>query len=111
MSRNIQVTQGPRKTRRKYARIQMVHTGVLTPAINGFTRAFNETSRYEVPFVITLEPLYFGVLPSSLVPVVLTVLAILVAGLPIARRIHRYLEGIAQQAKEEELVGEEKDDW
>ena len=86
----------------------MVHTGVLTPTLNNSTRSFNETSRYKVPFVIILEPLHFGVLPSSVVPVVLTILAILVVGLPIARKIHCYLEEIAHQAK---LVvdSEEKD--
>jgi hypothetical protein len=90
----------------------MVHTGILTPTIDNSitTRSFNnETSRYNVPFVIILEPLHFGVLPSSVVSVVLTILAILVVGLPIARNIHCYLEGIAQQAKAEELVEGKKD--
>ena len=93
----------------------MVHTGILTPPtiVNNnsiTTRSFNnETSRYNVPFVIILEPLHFGVLPSSVVSVLLTILVILVAGLPIARNIHRYLESIAQQAKKaEELAGKEK---
>lgn len=87
----------------------MVHTGVLTPTVNNLTRSFDETSRYNVPFVITLEPLHFGVLPSSVVPIVLTILAIIIAGLPMAKKIHRYLEDIAQQAKAEELVEAEKD--
>jgi hypothetical protein len=108
MSPNTPVTQSQRKTRRKYARIQMVHTGVLTPAINNSTRSFNETTRYNVPFVMILEPLHFGVLPSSVISVVLTILVILIGSLPIARNVHRYLEGIARQAKAEELV-EEKD--
>ena len=94
----------------------MVHTGVLTPTIiinnnNNSTRSFNETSRYNVPFVIILEPLHFGVLPSSVISVVLTILVILVVGLPIARNIHRYLEGIAQQAKAEEVEEQKKDQW
>ena len=92
----------------------MVHTGILTPSTNinnsSTARSFNnETSRYNVPFVIILEPLHFGVLPSSVVPVVLTILAILAVGLPIARNVHGYLESIAQQAKAEELVEEKKD--
>ena len=91
----------------------MVHTGILTPSTNinnsSTARSFNETSRYNVPFVIILEPLHFGVLPSSVVPVVLTILAILAVGLPIARNVHGYLEGIAQQAKTEKLVEEKKD--
>ena len=97
----------------------MVHTGVLTPTINNNTTTTttttssfnNETSRYNVPFIIILEPLHFGILPSSVVSVVLTILAILVVGLPIAKKIHSYLEGIAQQAKAEleELVVKEKE--
>ena len=93
----------------------MVHTGVLTPTINNTTTTTssfnNETSRYNVPFIIILEPLHFGILPSSVVSVVLTILAILVVGLPIAKKIHSYLEGIAQQAKAEleELVVKEKE--
>lgn len=110
-SRNTRVTtQSPHKTRRKYARIQMVHTGVLNPAINNnsTSSSFNETLRYNVPFVIILEPLHFGVLPSSVVSVVLTILAILIMGPPIAKDIHRYLEGIARQAKVDELLEERK---
>ena len=94
----------------------MVHTGVLTPPpppsiFNKYITAtpFNETSRYNVPFIIILEPLHFGVLPSSVVSVVLTILVIIVVGLLISRKIHRYLEGIAQQAKAEELVEEKKE--
>ena len=94
----------------------MVHTGVLTISTNNnsATSSFNnnnddDTSRYNVPFVIILEPLHFGVLPSSVVSVVLTILAIILVGLPIARSVHGYLEGIARQAKAEELVEEKKD--
>jgi hypothetical protein len=81
----------------------MVHTGI--PSLNN-----NETSRYNVPFVIILEPLHFGVLPSSVFSVLSTILVILVVGLPIAKSIYRYLEGIAQQAKSEleELAEKEK---
>jgi hypothetical protein len=95
----------------------MVHTGILTPptiinnnsiTTRSFNNNLNETLRYNVPFIIILEPLHFGVLPSSVISVVLTILVILVVGLPIARNIHRYLEGIALQAKSEELAEKEK---
>jgi hypothetical protein len=56
-----------------------------------------------------LEPLHFGVLPSSVVSVLLAILVILVVGLPVARKVHCYLENIAQQAKMEELEEEKKD--
>ncbi|KAJ6623124.1 hypothetical protein B0H10DRAFT_1718127, partial [Mycena sp. CBHHK59/15] len=53
------------QTRRKYARIRAVDTGVLTPP--AAPRALNVT----VAFVLTLEPLYLGVLPATLVPFLL----------------------------------------
>ena len=116
-----------RKTRRKYARIQMVHTGVLTPPLNFTFNFFNfnstttaqsmtndtDTSRYTVPFIIILEPLHLGVLPSSVVPVLFAILVIVALGVPIARRVHAYLEGVARLAKAEEeelvLLGVEKE--
>ena len=101
----------------------MVHTGVLTPPLNltffnffnfnSTTTMMNDTSRYTVPFIIILEPLHLGVLPSSIVPVLFAILVIVALGVPIARRVHAYLEGVARLAKAEEevlvLLGVEKE--
>jgi hypothetical protein len=86
-------TSNARKTRRKYARIQMVHSGVLTPGI-----ALDDSSRYEVPFVLILEPLYFGVLPKSVVPVVFVVVAAIPLGLLIAAKVNGSLQNITRDA-------------
>ncbi|KAF8910205.1 hypothetical protein CPB84DRAFT_1743643 [Gymnopilus junonius] len=84
------------ETRRKYARIQFVHTGVLTPWASN---KLDDTSRYTVPIHIIVEPLHFGVLPSSVIPVVCSIIAVIVVGLPIAARINRYLYGIVQHVR------------
>jgi ABC-type phosphate/phosphonate transport system permease subunit len=83
-----------KKTRRKYARIQMVHSGVLTPGI-----VLDNNSRYEVPFVLILEPLYLGVLPKSVVPVVLAIIVAIPLGLLIATKINSSLQDIMKDAK------------
>ncbi|KIM35632.1 hypothetical protein M413DRAFT_347306 [Hebeloma cylindrosporum] len=82
------------KTRRRYARIQMVHTGVLTPGI-----VLDDNSRYNVPFILTLEPLYFGVLPESVLPVVCAILCVILLGLPIAAKINGGLQTVVLEAK------------
>ncbi|KDR85832.1 hypothetical protein GALMADRAFT_218910 [Galerina marginata CBS 339.88] len=84
------------KTRRKYARIQMVHAGVLTPAANNVG---DDASRYLVSIYLVLEPLYFGVLPSSVIPVLFAIVAAIVIGLPIAWKINTYFQSIVQKAK------------
>lgn len=86
------------KTRRKYARIQMVHSGVLTPGI-----VLDDNSRYNVPFILTLEPLYFGVLPKSVVPVVLAIVVAILLGLPIAAKINGSLQNIMLEAKRDSI--------
>jgi len=82
------------KTRWKYARIQMVHSGVLTPGI-----VLDDNSRYEVPFVLILEPLYLGVLPKSVVPVVFAIIVAIPLGLLIATKINGSLQNIMKDAK------------
>lgn len=86
------------KARRKYARIQMVHSGVLTPGI-----VLDDNSRYNVPFILTLEPLYFGVLPKSVVPVVFAIVVAILLGLPIAAKINGSLQNIMLEAKRDSI--------
>ncbi|PPQ79363.1 hypothetical protein CVT25_002633 [Psilocybe cyanescens] len=82
------------KTRRKYARIQLVHTGVLTPPVNDTLDAI---LRHEVPFILTLEPLHLGIIPSSVIPVIGAILVAIVLGLPLSGRINSYLHSIVEQ--------------
>jgi hypothetical protein len=86
-------------TRRKYARIRVVDTGVLTPTPGGLLS--NTTTTRPVPFNLILEPLFLGILPASVVPVLLFSLPILLlAGLAIPRAI-AYLERLADSARQE----------
>jgi hypothetical protein len=86
------------ETRRKYARIQMVHSGVLTPGI-----VLDDNSRYNVPFILTLEPLYLGVLPKTVVPVAFAILVAILLGLSIAARINRGLQNIMLEARRDSI--------
>lgn len=56
-----------------------------------------------VPIIIVLEPLYFGVLPASVTPVLgFIVFVCALAGLAVPR-INRYLQNIATQARQDIL--------
>ena len=84
-----------RSTRRKYVRIRLVDTGVRAPHKRNMTVE-------ATPFMITLEPLYFTVLPSSVIPTLLFLLpVVLVASLYVVPRTHSYLQGIAEDIRPE----------
>jgi len=76
----------------------MVHSGVLTPGI-----VLDDNSRYDVPFILTLEPLYLGVLPKSVVPVVFAILLAILLGLPIAAKINKGLQNIVLEARRDSI--------
>lgn len=89
------LTDGQKQTRRRYARIRVVDTGVRNPLSQAPVRG-------TVPFALHLEPLYFGVVPSSVVPVILFLLPLVaITAFFIAPRIHRYMASIAVDAKAE----------
>jgi hypothetical protein len=55
----------------------------------------NHTSILDnVPLILTLEPLLFGVLPESVLPTVAFVLMAATLGFFIARALINYLEGV-----------------
>ena len=84
------------KTRRQYARIRAVDTGVL-PSTS------SQRDPQPVPFILVLEPLYLGVLPASIVPVLgLLLPVILVAAFFIALRVHDHISQVAQDVEAEE---------
>ncbi|KAF8971799.1 hypothetical protein BDZ97DRAFT_1650826 [Flammula alnicola] len=88
----------PQKTRRKYARIQLVHTGVVAETTGS---VFKDDSRYVVSIFAVLEPLYFGVLPKSVISVVITIMMVVLLGLPVAGVINNSLQNVVQLAKQE----------
>ncbi|KAL0068490.1 hypothetical protein AAF712_004568 [Marasmius tenuissimus] len=79
-------------TRVKYARITALHTGVIVPAMSHIQPKL-------VPFVVTLEGLYFGVLPESVVPIVLCLAVVLLGLYFIVPKVVRGVERVAQDAR------------
>jgi hypothetical protein len=78
-------------TRTKYARLQLLTTAVWTPS----ALESNDTSILDnVPLILTLEPLLFGVLPESVLPTIAFVLMAATIGFFIARALINYLEGV-----------------
>ncbi|KIP04166.1 hypothetical protein PHLGIDRAFT_206044 [Phlebiopsis gigantea 11061_1 CR5-6] len=81
--------EGDLGTRLQYARIRLKDIGIRTPP---FTYSRSDA----VPFTVVLEPLYFGVLPASVVPVLGFLLPVVaVAWLVVVPRVHRYLSSVA----------------
>ncbi|KAF7302991.1 hypothetical protein MKEN_01262000 [Mycena kentingensis (nom. inval.)] len=111
----------PTSTRRKYARIRAVHAGVRTPPFSYppgswaewfyswyFPRFYFHNTHPgvvaeedgEMWFVLTLEPLLFGVLPASLAPMAaFCVLLLAGMGYAVLPPILAVLEGIAEEAR------------
>ena len=83
------------KTRRKYARIRLVDTGIVSPSVTTHPNAL-------VPFIVRLEPLYLGVIPASVFPVlVFLVLVVAFAVIVMVPRIQVYLAKVADDARDE----------
>jgi len=80
----------------KYARIRVVHTGVLTPSPTSAQHIIEP-----VPFNLILEPLYFGVLPASLTPVIAYLVILAGTAYFSFPWIHRYLQTFAETARSE----------
>jgi hypothetical protein len=84
-----------RKTRRQYARIRLADTGVRVPALAN-------TTAEAVPFMIILEPLYFTILPASVVPTLLFLIpVVLTASIFVFPRIYSYLHDIVRAIQKE----------
>ncbi|KAI0652643.1 hypothetical protein C8Q79DRAFT_897465 [Trametes meyenii] len=96
MRHHSQVSDAP-LTRKKFARIRLVDAGVLTPS------PANEGRGVEpVPFIVTVEPLYLGVLPMSLLPTVVFLLIVAAAaGFVVLPRVNRYLFTVAEEVQAE----------
>ncbi|KAK0465854.1 uncharacterized protein EV420DRAFT_1508316 [Desarmillaria tabescens] len=80
--------------RLKYARIRLVDTGVLTPGMS----VDRPTA---VPFTVVLEPLYFGVLPASVIPTLYFLIAVVLLAAVALPWINAYLEDVALKARRE----------
>jgi len=90
-----------------YARIRPTNTGVLAPwaqraiALNQ-TRSQTMRDYGKVEFITILEPLWFGVIPETLLPTIAFLIPlVLVAGFVVFPTIHAYVERIAREAQAE----------
>jgi hypothetical protein len=79
-------------TRRKYARIRLSFAGVLTPPASSVVD--------DVPFILALEPLYFGVLPQSVIPTICAIFSVIILGIPVAMKFNAMLQPTVQLAKQ-----------
>lgn len=81
-------------SRTMFARIRLVDTGVRPPAA--------AAPAEPVPFAVLLEPLYFGVVPASVVPIVaFLVPVVLCAAWVVAPFVNAQLARVADQARKE----------
>ncbi|EIM83562.1 uncharacterized protein STEHIDRAFT_35284, partial [Stereum hirsutum FP-91666 SS1] len=87
-------------TRRQYARIRLVETGVRTPSLHPSHPATTSVPA-AVPFVVTLEPLYLGVLPASVAPVLAFIVPLIFIASMLVSPIHLFLQRLATQARKE----------
>ena len=82
-------------TRRLYARIRAVSTGLRRPSPN-------QDRVDPVEFILLLEPLYLGAVPASVVPIIFFILVLgFIAWVLVAPFVNGYLEYIADQARAE----------
>ncbi|KAI0066652.1 hypothetical protein BV25DRAFT_1820692 [Artomyces pyxidatus] len=87
------------QTRRRYVRVRAVDTGVRTPS-----HASDNTSSStadQVSFIVIAEPLYFGVFPASVSPVLVWLAVIVGVASMIVPTVNRYLGRIAAMAQTE----------
>ncbi|OJT04579.1 hypothetical protein TRAPUB_4849 [Trametes pubescens] len=91
-------------TRRKFARIRLISEGVFTPSPSNEGRAIEP-----VPFIVAVEPLLLGVVPESLLPTLLLLIAlVVVAGSFVLPRILKHLFAAADQVRIETAQAAEK---
>jgi len=81
-----------RSTRNKYAHVYAVSTGVPTPSSTGEDMTW--LRRESIPLTLVLEPLLFGVLPQSVLPVVLVMLGACGVALALLPYVLRYYDPI-----------------
>ncbi|KAG6911292.1 hypothetical protein DXG01_002131 [Tephrocybe rancida] len=87
------------QTRLQYARIRLVDMGVLTPYPSHAASA--KPTPIPVPFILVIEPLYFGVLPPSVVPVLGYIVLVCLSAWMFVPTIIRYLNKLAEEARKE----------
>ena len=75
-----------------YAHVYAISTGVPTPSLTGEDMTW--LRREPIPLTLVLEPLLFGVLPQSVLPVVLVMLVAIGVALALLPYVLRYYDHI-----------------
>lgn len=89
----------PARSRQMYARVRVVDAGVRTPIADG---SHEHATPEPVPFILILEPLYFGVLPASVLPTVAFLgVIVLITACRVVPSAQRYLCAIADEVRKE----------
>jgi hypothetical protein len=91
-------------TRRKYARIRLVDTGIRTPLPHNQHKIIESAP---VPFIVILEPLYFGVLPATVIPTLFFLVPVLAVAALAVPLINTYLADLARQGRRDVPYKEE----
>ena len=78
--------------RKKYAHVYAISTGAPTPSLTGEDMTW--LRREPIPLTLVLEPLLFGVLPQSVLPVVLVMLVAIGVALALLPYVLRYHDHI-----------------
>ncbi|KAF9068761.1 hypothetical protein BDP27DRAFT_1448144 [Rhodocollybia butyracea] len=93
---SLAVPPAPAMTRVKFARIRVVDTGVISP-MSGLLEV------RPVSFIVTVEPLYLGLIPASLIPFLWTLIPVVLVAALMVPYIHTYLQKVAERAKSEKV--------
>jgi len=87
----------------KYACIQAIDTGVRPSHLPSHSN-LPRSSSTPVPFILILEPLYFGILPRSILPVLAYLALTSIVAWVAAPKINNHFANLATQAKQELTV-------
>lgn len=91
------------QTRRQYARIRAVNTGVRPSPSAHF-------GPVEVPFALLLEPLYLGIVPGSVLPILgLLLPVIILAWFLVTPRAQYFISQIAEDVRSEDAARQKGD--
>ncbi|THV04757.1 hypothetical protein K435DRAFT_648719 [Dendrothele bispora CBS 962.96] len=89
-------------TRLKYARIRLVDTGVRAPIVSVNPVPFpSTTATAEVPFIVIVEPLYFGAIPESVLPAGVIFAPLLASLVFVMPKVNAYIDGMASATRKE----------
>lgn len=85
-------------TRTKYAQVYAVNTGVPTPSSTGEDMTWLRLE--PIPLTLVLEPLLFGVLPQSIVPVLLVMVSTIGIALVLLPYVLQYYENLLKDIRQ-----------